>query len=1361
MIEILGKIVSGAVVGYTTNDLAVKMLFRKKFGLGGIVLKTHHQFVENISALVEREIINHHTLAKEFDSPAFKQAIEQSVQDFYQHHLYELLQGIQLRDITQADYSWQKLAEVLHQNIEKILALHFKDFLGFIALQDFVSPKQIQHLSEHIGKEILHIAQEINLEASLSAILKEVSQNSLQDIFGEVFIKRVSENVQKIIQAYYNFLLQTPDNILHEVGEKTIQAVELNTLISLLSQSLSQKAINQVITAEELENIVAEVLRQIEKLLLSNKGKLIVQTLAKFVIQTLQKEQTTIFELLNPSLSKDFEAFLRKQLPRILQSFIRFIQEQKPKIDSLIDQTFRNNTQFALQDWLLDIFIGSVSENAEVVKKIIAYIENYDAGELAEIATNYAVEYLKNNTISKTISQIDEQQAVSYLTETLHKNFLEILVQIKPSSFNKYLTYTIGDFVSSTQIENFLQTQWQNLQQTNWLHKLLTELRFEKIILQKIQEKQDNFTQNALKSIFSEANFEQAAWWLADKVKAKLREENVSKELQSFFDKSLQNNLTNWRIEQILSQKDIQTIIEFLGKSSKKALLNLWDSFSDKTLQSYLQNLNTDTLIHKQTAQYLQETLLLELEHLLKGRIEALVKQNLAPLPPERIRDMVENFMGREVAPISVLGAILGGVAGGALSTLPHTGNLYATTALNGLVYGITGYGTNWLALRMIFRPYEKKHLAGVPVPFTPGIISKNKSRFAQNMGKFVQQSLLKRESIVNNFHGSRKVLRQSLLGLIQKDDYKILKNLIDKNQDKITAYIQEKSIAYLLASQEQLISKIHEPLQEFLNQNLAQTDTSSLKMRIKEQLNATYIAEKSQQVVARVFNLGTNAPKNLAAILPANTWEVTEKLIEKFLRENIGKFANPENQSQWLPNLANYLYKQYHQLMQKKLTEVLQKPQIENLKSNFTDFLRRQMSSPRTQNQVFEGLSARLQKEIAPEKTIGEVLQGRIIAFVEENAIKLTKNLIQRGINWLAENKRELANEVYERAYQENKAAFIYKTVIRETVLELATYGIPNFFKKQMPEMIALVKTEVEDMGKIPLSELNININEEALRGWIAKFLENTDLKEATSKVAEIFLEYSLLETPLVGFLQNKDLLSLQHLEKNFANEIKLLQAYSQKFAQPENQLTRHISQFLAENMRAFAQNYSQHWISEDSEAIAQKIIQHILQSKIFEQEKNKWIDEVFLKIKQKPLHHYLASQSLEEDLGKALKMLLEKEEIQDFIRKVIKSLSQDFLPQILPSLHPETKDFLAFNVLEAVFEALDENLPQILLSVDLHRVVVEEIEAMHPKEVEALFNSFAAIYFRELINYGFGFGVVFGLGLDLTLKGIESVMR
>jgi len=82
LIESLAKVLAGSVVGYVTNDLAVQMLFRKRFGLGGIVLKTHTQFVENISRLVERDNVNHHTLSREFEHENFRKVVGEAVTDF-------------------------------------------------------------------------------------------------------------------------------------------------------------------------------------------------------------------------------------------------------------------------------------------------------------------------------------------------------------------------------------------------------------------------------------------------------------------------------------------------------------------------------------------------------------------------------------------------------------------------------------------------------------------------------------------------------------------------------------------------------------------------------------------------------------------------------------------------------------------------------------------------------------------------------------------------------------------------------------------------------------------------------------------------------------------------------------------------------------------------------------------------------------------------------------------------------------------------------------------------------------------------------------------------------------------------------
>lgn len=61
-------------------------------------------------------------------------------------------------------------------------------------------------------------------------------------------------------------------------------------------------------------------------------------------------------------------------------------------------------------------------------------------------------------------------------------------------------------------------------------------------------------------------------------------------------------------------------------------------------------------------------------------------------------------------------------------------------------VGAVIGYITNDIAIRMLFRPHEAKYFMGFHIPFTPGIIPKEKSRIAASIGKAVSENLMNRE---------------------------------------------------------------------------------------------------------------------------------------------------------------------------------------------------------------------------------------------------------------------------------------------------------------------------------------------------------------------------------------------------------------------------------------------------------------------------------------------------------------------------------------------------------------------------------------------------------------------------------------
>ena len=56
---------------------------------------------------------------------------------------------------------------------------------------------------------------------------------------------------------------------------------------------------------------------------------------------------------------------------------------------------------------------------------------------------------------------------------------------------------------------------------------------------------------------------------------------------------------------------------------------------------------------------------------------------------------------------------------------------------------GIIALSTNWIAIKMLFRPHKEKRIFGLRVPFTPGLIPKERGRLAKKLGEAISMHLL------------------------------------------------------------------------------------------------------------------------------------------------------------------------------------------------------------------------------------------------------------------------------------------------------------------------------------------------------------------------------------------------------------------------------------------------------------------------------------------------------------------------------------------------------------------------------------------------------------------------------------------
>lgn len=66
------------------------------------------------------------------------------------------------------------------------------------------------------------------------------------------------------------------------------------------------------------------------------------------------------------------------------------------------------------------------------------------------------------------------------------------------------------------------------------------------------------------------------------------------------------------------------------------------------------------------------------------------------------------------------------------------------------VVGAIIGYGTNWIAIKMLFRPLKPIKIGKFTLPFTPGIIPKRKDELAKAVGNSVGNNLFTKQDIKN-----------------------------------------------------------------------------------------------------------------------------------------------------------------------------------------------------------------------------------------------------------------------------------------------------------------------------------------------------------------------------------------------------------------------------------------------------------------------------------------------------------------------------------------------------------------------------------------------------------------------------------
>ena len=150
------------------------------------------------------------------------------------------------------------------------------------------------------------------------------------------------------------------------------------------------------------------------------------------------------------------------------------------------------------------------------------------------------------------------------------------------------------------------------------------------------------------------------------------------------------------------------------------------------------------------------------------------------------------------------------------------------------IIGAVIGYLTNWLAIKMLFRPHEEKRIFGIKVPFTPGLIPKEQKRIAASVGSAVGEYLLTEETIINNLRSDKvqEHIRTSLKRKVNDiceskrtigDSFSFI---LKDNYEKVAEFIKGKIVANVEKElhkpeiQNKILEVSEEQVKRFLEKN-------------------------------------------------------------------------------------------------------------------------------------------------------------------------------------------------------------------------------------------------------------------------------------------------------------------------------------------------------------------------------------------------------------------------------------------------------------------------------------------------------------------------------------------------------------
>ncbi|SQB39389.1 Predicted membrane protein [Clostridium perfringens] len=421
---------------------------------------------------------------------------------------------------------------------------------------------------------------------------------------------------------------------------------------------------------------------------------------------------------------------------------------------------------------------------------------------------------------------------------------------------------------------------------------------------------------------------------------------------------------------------------------------------------------------------------------------------------------------------------------------------------IGALIGAVIGYITNWLAIKMLFRPREAKYIFGMKLPFTPGLIPKEKSRIANKVGETVGTHLLNSDSLskalkddkikakfnevakekINQVINSNSTLEESLKNTLGENYYALKGNMINNITKTILESIQEEEFKnkvkfYIVDSIKERLNKEPEKIIDFINSN-----------KFREVIINTLGEEKTRDIIGK------------AILKEVKTLGKEDLTIEEVIPENIKPYIEEyvKSQKDTLVDIIKNL------LRDNEVSHKIKSAINDNIPSIVSMFL--------SGDVIYGKLVSLVDKSLSEEEN-KEYICDAALAFVHESMKKKVSDVI----NTVGEEKLEVISDALgDKISKKINTEENIDSIIRKLNCKISSF---NSYEE-------IIKVLFNDYENILIDNIDSMIsqivNNNQLSSGISKIIEKLFDKFLQNSLNDICYNKQNLENSIMSILDN-----------------------------------------------------------------------------------------------------------------------------------------------------------------------------------------------------------------------------------------------